>query len=367
MSQTTSHSRLSTRTLAAIVLAASALAACGSSSSGGSTTVAVSPRVVVTSVKGDPRSELLAAIYARALENAGFRVGRKDPVAMDRAAYYAALQSGQFQLIPDSTLDLQHFVFSQPGAGTAPTTVVPSGPATTQAPITIPTTTTTVADTSGASTTTAAPTTTVPASTTTVPVISNGRTATEQVVAIKSELPTTLTVNDGSLAEDKTVVACTPATMTANAHNQLVTLTDLASIAPNIRLGGSAAWMADQEAGYPELQNTYGGDFKSTVTVEDAGLAAAIDAGTADCFAMNSLNPVITTKKLVILSDDKVMVANNSMIALVSSSVGTPDLIAALDSVNTALTTERLNQMLNEIATNHTDPATVAAAFMATV
>ena len=125
--------------------------------------------------------------------------------------------------------------------------------------------------------------------------------------------------------------------------------------------------MADSEQGYPELLNNYGAEFKSHVTIDDAGLAAAIDAGTADCFAMSSLNPLITSKKMTILVDDKVMVKSNAMIALVASSVGTPDLVAALDSVNTALTTQRLNQMLNEIATNGTDPTAVADAFMATV
>ncbi len=52
---------------------------------------------------------------------------------MDRAAYYQAIQDGQFQLIPDSTGDLLSFVYSQ--SGSTPTTTTPtgsSGPATTQ-------------------------------------------------------------------------------------------------------------------------------------------------------------------------------------------------------------------------------------------
>ncbi len=354
--------------LAAFGLLASA---CGESASTLTTLPPVAPRVAVTSVKGDNTSALLAAIFARLLEDAGFRVARKDPVELDRAGYYAALQAGEFQLIPDFSGDLMKFLYSQPGAPTAPTTVVPSGPATTQAPITIPTTTvppTTVAgDTvpaSAASTTqvpiTAAPTTTLP-----TPVM-NGRTTAAQVKAIRDAIASTVAIDDGLLAESKRVIACTEAAMKANENTQLFTLTNLASIAPNIRIGGSAEFLADTESGFPALQQFYGGDWAPTVTVDAAGLAGAIEKGTADCFAVDSLDPIITNKKLTIIVDDKVMVPSNAAIALVSSSVATPDLIAAIDTLIASLTTERLNQMLVQV-NGGTAPSVVADAFMATL
>ena len=187
---------------------------------------------------------LLAAIFARVLEDAGFRVARRDPVELDRAGYYAAIQAGDFQLIPDFSGDLMKYLYAQPGAPTAPTTVVPQEPATTQAPITVPAATlppTTVAgDTTPTTQTpiTVAPTTTLP-----VPVL-NGRTATEQIKAIRAAIAKTVAVDDGLVAENKTVIACTQATMTANQNTQLFTLTNLASIAPKIRIGGSAEFLA---------------------------------------------------------------------------------------------------------------------------
>jgi glycine betaine/choline ABC-type transport system substrate-binding protein len=42
-------------------------------------------------------------------------------------------------------------------------------------------------------------------------------------------------------------------------------------------------------------------------------------------------------------------------------------LSTALDKVNNTLTTARLNQMLNEIVANHTDPVVVANAFLDTL
>ena len=427
MKRTTPTARLLTRTLGVLTLSALALTACSDGKSTTTPTVQLPPLISVTSVKGDVKSQLMAAIYAQVLEDGGFRVARKDPVEMDRAAYYQAIQDGQFQLIPDSTGDLLSFVYSQ--SGSTPTTTTPtgsSGPATTQAPIIVTTTTeaptttqtpitvagtdaasttaasTTTADTTGNSTvssarkpsTTPTTTTTVDATTTTgtdtvttdslviapaptdtsggeitttTAAPGNGRSPTEQVVLINAGMPDTLLINNGTAAEDKTVIACTATAMKDNAGFQLITYTNLASIAPGITLGGSAEYLNDTALGYPAFLQYYGGEFKKTVTVEDADLADAIKNKTADCFAMNSLNPLITTQQMTILSDDRTLVPSNAMVALMASTVATPEAVAALDAIAGSLTTERLNQMLNEINANGTPVATVAAAFLASI
>lgn len=384
------------RVLAPLTLAAIVLTACGESSTASTSTIVVAPLVVVTAVKDDPKSELLAAVYARVLEDAGFHVSRKDPVSLDRAGYYATLQAGDFQLIPEFSGELLDFVYDQPGAPVSPTTLVPVAPASTEAPITIPPTSTvasltnttlagdtgtTDSGTTDSSTTdpsttdpstTAAPSTTVATGDTstldtgtTVPApISTGRSVVEQLVAIRAALPPTLDVSNGIMAEVKLVIACTPAAMKANDAAQLITLTNLASVAPNIRLGGSAEFMSATDQGMAALTNYYGGEFKSTVTVEEADMAAAVDNDEADCFTLDSMNPVITTKRMTVLIDDKVMVVSNSAMALLAKAVATPDLVAALDTLAGSLTTERLNQMLNEVVANGTDPVVVANAFM---
>lgn len=369
MNRPSSTARLLFRTIAPLTAIGVLVGACGDSATTSSTLPLVSQRVVVTAVKGDPRSELLSAIYARVLEDAGYRVARKDAVELDRAGYVAALQSGEIGLIPDFTGDLLSFVYSQPGAPTAPTTIVPSEPASTQAPITIPTTTLPPTTVAGDTTPTTVAPSTVPAPTTstTLPLpINNGRSISEQIVAIRGALPTGLVIDDGLLAEDKTVIACTDATMKATADVRLLTLSDLASIAPRIRLGGSAEFLADAVAGFPAVQQFYGGDWKGTVTVAADGLADAIDKGDAECFAVNSLDPLVTTKKLTIIGDDKAMIPANAAIALLSAEAGTPDVVAAIDSLIASLTTERLNQMLVQVA-GGTDPRVVADAFFSTI
>lgn len=386
------------KTLLPLTVAGLAVSACGDGSADTSLTIPPTPRIIVTSVAGDPQSELLAAIYSRVLEDAGFRVVRRDPVDLDRAGYIAALQDGSIQLIPDWSGDLLSYLYSLPDAPSAPTTVVPSGPATTGAPVTVPTTvpptttaaptttvagatttaapdttvtttdtatSTTVADTtSTAAPTTVAPTTTDGATTTSTTIAPNGRGAAEQLTALTAALPQGLAINSGSLAENNRVIACSNDTIADNDDVVLSTYSNLASIAPRIELGAPADWQSDDEFGLGAWDAFYGGEFDEIITVEADGIAAAVEDGDADCVVVDSLDSVITTSNLTVLFDDLSMVRSNVAIALISSNIGTPDVLGALDVIVTALTTERLNQMLNEIATNGTDPAVVANAFV---
>ena len=380
------------KALLPLTVAGLAISACGDGSADITLTVPPTPRIIVTSVAGDPQSELLAAIYSRVLEDAGFRVVRRDPVSLDRAGYIAALQDGDVQLIPDWSGDLLSYLSSLPDAPPAPTTVVPSGPATTAAPVTVPTTTTippttttvegatttsspstdttTVDDTStgstsvDTSTTVAATTTVVGATTTSTTIAPNGRAAAEQLLALTAALPDGIAISGGSLAEKNRVIACTNDAFSDNDDVVLNTYSHLASIAPRIELGAPADWQSDEEFGLPAWDAFYGGEFDEVSTIEADGIAAAADNGDADCFVVDSLDSVITTSNLTVLVDDLPMVRSNVAIALISSSIGTPDVLGALDVIVAALTTERLNQMLNQIATNGTDPAVVANAFV---
>ena len=337
MMRTTSPVRRPLRALALLTVGGLAVGACGSSDGATTETSSfVAPKVIVTSIAGDDESALFAAIYARVLEDAGYRVARKDPIALDRAGYVDALAKGTVNLVPDWTKDLVAFVYDQPGAPTASTI---EQAATTTEPNTEPTT--------GA-------------------VSANGRSLPEQIVAIRAALPEGVSVGEPSIGEDKQSIACNQATMKANKDNDFVSLFSLSAAATTIRLGGSAAWMVDDQVGYPAFQRTYGGAFKDVLTIEDADLAASLDADEVDCVAVQSLDPIVTREKLTVLLDDKAMVRGNAAVPLLSTSVATNDLITVLTQVNNALTSNKINQLLNEINTNGTDPVTVANAFLDT-
>lgn len=347
------NARTPLRRLALLATVALFATACGGSDAAPVETAPLPTRIIVTSIEGDSTSALLAAIYAKALEQAGFRVSRKDPVSLDRAGYYAALQEGTIQLVPEFTGDLLHFLLDE-GGSTATTIAgtTPSAPATTQAPIPIDTA---PVDTSVTTTTVAA-----------TPV-NNGRSVAEQLVLIRSLLAGTVSVSNGSSAEDKLVVACSPEAVTTHENVQFITLTNLASVAPDITLGAPADWLADTTAGLAAFVDHYGPEFAGTVAVEADGIGAAIDQGSADCFVVNALDPVVARERLTVMVDDKVFVPSNAVVALLSEPVATPDLVATLDAIGASLTTQRLAQMLNEINANGTDPVVVANAFLDTL
>ena len=105
-----------------------ALGACGSDSESSSDTATDggSTSFTVTVSSGNfPESQLLAEIYAQAMENAGIRVARKDSIG-SREAYYAAIKAGEVSLIPEYTNSLLSYVQKTEGvtATLPPTTVV---------------------------------------------------------------------------------------------------------------------------------------------------------------------------------------------------------------------------------------------------
>jgi osmoprotectant transport system substrate-binding protein len=322
------------RMVAGLVALASMITACGSSSATTeSTTPAVLPAIKVTSVKGDNLSALVSAMYARVLESSGFRVSRVDPVSLDRKGYLDALAAGTIDLIPDFSHDVLKYLIDSGAVAT--TTTAPAGVTTTTLP-------------KGAK--------------------NAGRSAAEQVLAVASMLPKGVAVGNPTLAENAWTIACTAsATTTADKKSNLANLSGLGAGAPKVVLGAPSWFLTDPDQGLKEWTSTYTGTFKKVVTVEEGGVADALLAKKADCFVMNSLDPVITQKVLTPLTDDKAMFFSNAIVALLNAKQASSALSTALDKVNNALTTARINQMLNEIVANHTDPVVVANAFLDTL
>ena len=381
---------------------ATGVAACSATEEETGPSLHLAPRVAITSVEGDTLSELLAAIYARAMENTGVRVVRKDPVVMDRATYAQAIIDGQFQMIPDFSRELLDFI-----AAANPTTTVPTTEAitaTTRAPITIPTTVpdttapatgptsepvttapdTAAPDTSDAASTSSTPDTSTPdtsspdtsapessdvsSSTPTTLAPPNNSAVSSQIVSINSSIDPSLVAYTATFAEQRTVVACTQAYLERQAAYQLITLTDLASLAPSTRFAAPAAFIADDaddaNGGLDALLRVYAPEFAETITIEADAIAVAVADDSADCFAVDSLDPVITAEKLTIIVDDQYMVPMNVAIALLSAASAGPEVASALDRVAGSLSTQKLNQLLREVEVKGTEIDVVANAFV---
>ena len=336
------------------VALAGIVSACGSDDAASTTTTIALPQAVIVShVDGDPTSQLLSALYAQGLENAGLRVIRKDPIG-DRSVYYDALQKGTVEVMPELTGDLLAYLHS---IGATPQTTTTTVATSTEA------TSTTVVQ-GGGPTLAPAPTTvadTEPATTTTLP--ANPRTVTDQVDVIRSLLPFELSVSDASTAEVKQVIACSKAA--TDAHT-LGTVTDLGPVADQLVLGGPAGFETSEPLGLATLADSYHATFKNFVALTDDQIADAVKNGTVDCVALSSANPVIAAQTMTTLLDDKALVDPNATLALVNAKAGTPEVLQALDAVSTKLTPAALSTMLDQMASKGQSPDYLASVFLST-
>jgi osmoprotectant transport system substrate-binding protein len=292
------------------------LAACGGGSDAapGATGSVVNPTINVGHT-AEPISTLLAEVYGQALENAGFRIGRKDPVA-DRAATNAGLESGSLQLVPEQSGPL----LASLGAES------PIAPADDAAP------SDTALDTMA------------------------GLPGAVQVAAMNEALSDALTVNGAASAETTPTVACTTAAIEAHS---LTDVSSLAAAAAEVRLGVPDDFDIDS------LAKAYEATF-TTSSVAEADAADAIADGT-DCVIVPAVSPVIATSGLIALADDRSAIPVSLVAPVVAVSVSNPELIAVLAQVNSALTTNVLRALLVKVDDGALSYDAVANQFLATL
>jgi osmoprotectant transport system substrate-binding protein len=293
----------STRSALALTLVgALALAACGGDEETEATVAAVSPTVNVGRTS-DPLSQLIAEIYGQGMENAGVRVGRKDPVA-DLDALHAALDAGNVQFIPETTVSL----LDRLGVDV---------PATTD----------------------------------------------EQLAAINEALPAEQSVTVVGSATATKVVACSVAAVEANS---LKTISDLAGVAADITLGGTTGFESSASFDLADLNTAYEADFTFAASGDtDAEVAAAVVAGDADCGVLSSLEPMITTEGLLSLEDDKAAAPVDAFVPLLQATAATPEVVAVITQLNSLVTTDVLRALLVKLETGDQTPDVLAKAFLA--
>jgi osmoprotectant transport system substrate-binding protein len=107
--------------LALAAVGALLLAACGSDSgdSGDADTSTTTPQSVAVGSADFPENQVLAEIYAQALEKQGLRVRRQS--AAKREVYYKAIDAGTIDLVPEYTNSLLSFVLRQKDPNATPT------------------------------------------------------------------------------------------------------------------------------------------------------------------------------------------------------------------------------------------------------
>ncbi|PKQ21775.1 MAG: glycine/betaine ABC transporter substrate-binding protein [Actinobacteria bacterium HGW-Actinobacteria-5] len=293
-------------------IAALSLAACSSgnplnspSPAPASSSSAV-PTAVVVGSANFPENELLAQIYAQALAAKGVQVSTKLNIG-SRETYLPALKDGEINLLPEYTGALAKYL--DPNADT--------------------------------STTDAA------------------------VAALKSSLPDTLTVLDPAAAQDNDSITVTKAT--ADSFG-LKTIEDLVPHAAQMVLGGPPEWKT-RSYGVPGLQKTYGLQFKSFKALDTAGplTVQALKNGQVQAANLFTTDPAITSNGFVALEDTKHFFGSQNVIPVITKSLATPEVSAALNAVSAKLDTATLAGLVAKVVTDKQDADKVAGEWLTSV
>ena len=287
------------------VAAALVLGACGGDDGGGGE----GAEAVTVGSANFPESQLLAEIYAQALEAADVSVERNLNIG-SREAYFGAIEAGEIDLLPEYTNSLLSFVLriADPEATPSATSVD------------------------------------------------------EQVTALGEALPESLKVLTPSTAEDKDVIVCR-----ADIAEGLgiTNLSELAAVADQITLGAPPEFEQRSPFGLAGFRDLLGAEFAEFVPLAPGEVADALKGEAIDCGNLFSTMSVITTEGFVALEDDQTLVPNEAVLPLIRVDAASDAVVEARAAVSASLTTDKLKAMMVEVEVEAADPADVAADYLA--
>jgi len=289
--------------IGAIVVGASlALSGCASGDPlGTATDAAKAAGTIVIGSQAYYSNEIIAEIYAQALENAGFTVERKFQIGQ-RDAYLPQLADGSVDLIPEYTGNLLQFYKPDTKATTSDAVYAELG----------------------------------------------------------SALPKGLTVLDQSPATDQDSYNVTKAFAEAN---NITSIADLAGL-PNLVLGGNAE-LESRPYGVKGLKDTYNVDVSFTAIGDSGGplTVQALTEGAITVGNIYSADPNIAANNLVTLTDPKGLFLASNVVPLVSTSIA-KDIAGVINPISAKLTAAGLSA-LNALSVNKQESsATIATKWL---
>ncbi|WP_237571907.1 ABC transporter substrate-binding protein [Mycolicibacterium lacusdiani] len=271
--------------LAALVMLL--LSACGSSNPLGGGEISGDLKSIKVGSADFPESNIIAEIYAQALEANGFEISRQFGIG-SRETYIPAVQDHSIDLIPEYTGNLLQY-FDKENEVTDPQAVL---------------------------------------------------------LALYDKIPGDLSILTPSPANDQDTVAVT--SETAQRWN-LKTIGDLARYSAEVKFGGPSEFISRAE-GLPGLKAKYGLDIPPAnfVSISDGGGPATVRAlvdGTVTAADIFSTSPAIPQNNLVVLEDPKNNFLAANVVPLVASQKMSNQLKSVLNAVSAKLTTEALIEM----------------------
>ena len=228
-----------------------------------------------------PENEIIAEIYAQALEAKGVKVKKKLNIGA-REAYIPALKNGEIDLLPEYSGNLLSYLD-------------PKATATSEADI---------------------------------------------EKALDDALPDNLDVLDAAKAEDKDSLNVTPEFA---AKNSVKSIADLKGV-KDLSLGANPEFKK-RAYGIPGLEKVYGITGIKFVPISDSGGPATLKAlldGKVDVADIYSTTPSILANKLVTLEDPDNLIAAQQVIPLINDDKASDKVEKVLDDISAQLTTADL-------------------------
>jgi osmoprotectant transport system substrate-binding protein len=296
-----------TRLFAAAAAAALVVTACGGDDGDGGSTASDVTAVRVGSA-GFPENELLMQIYGQSIADLGIEVSYQPNIG-SREVYYASIEGGDIDLVPEYTNSLLSFVSRQ--AETEP----------------------------------------------------EATNTDEQITELGEKLPEGLQVLEPSSAEDKDSITCNAETV------EQYDLTDYSSLVPvsgEIIFGGPPEFADRAPFGVPGLAE-FDIVFKEFRPLDTAGplTVAALESNEVNCANLFTTQSAIVASGFVTLEDDLGVVPAENVTPLIRSEVASEAVVERLDAVSAALDTEQLKTIVARVEVDAEDPADVAADWLA--
>jgi len=183
--------------------------------------------------------------------------------------------------------------------------------------------------------------------------------------ALTAKLPSSLEILNPAPAQDSDALTVTAATA---AKYHLKSIADLKPYASGWVLGAPSEFTTRPD-GIAGLKANYGLTFKSFDPLDESGplTLAALGDGKVQVADVFTTTPQIITDHLVSLSDPKANFAAQNVIPLVYKADSNATITSTLNTVSAALTTSALLQMDNAVITDKQNYSTVATAFLKTI
>jgi len=183
--------------------------------------------------------------------------------------------------------------------------------------------------------------------------------------ALTAKLPSALEILNPAPAQDSDALTVTAATA---AKYHLTSIADLKPYASGWVLGAPSEFTTRPD-GIPGLKANYGLTFKSFDPLDESGplTLAALTGGKVQVADVFTTTPQIITDHLVSLADPKANFAAQNVIPLVYKADATSTITSTLNTVSAGLTTPALLQMDNAVITDKQNYSTVATAFLKTI